>query len=416
MTASAAPLAAPVGWSLSRLFARLDAREVVDGDRRVYLPGALNQADIQRILTLAQFDQILASGLCVAPTVKLVQDDVPVPPAKYTVRARDASFASYIDTCEIFRLFHQGASIVVRDAHRFVPELQRLTWDLAADLGCAVTANVYCSPPQAQGFFPHFDYHDVIVIQLAGSKWWGEFAENADLPLHNNNWRAVEQSVDAAIPGYDAVETSGVDLEVGDVLYVPRGNSHVVRSRSTISLHVTLALQRETLFDVASTVLADVRHVRELRGDRGRRPFGDAAAAAANAISDAGRLRPDALEWELTRRSHQELAETAVQVTTQHFAASELTSSSLLERRRHLLCEVEGSVLRLRHRTLRLPDALDRTLAMTMSGRVVSAEQLAAATGVDVETAMAMLRLLLAEGVITPALHGESDREASSCL
>ena len=44
--------------------------------------------------------------------------------------------------------------------------------ELAAELGHPVQINAYITPPQNQGFAPHYDVHDVFVLQVAGRKRW----------------------------------------------------------------------------------------------------------------------------------------------------------------------------------------------------------------------------------------------------
>lgn len=35
-----------------------------------------------------------------------------------------------------------------------------------------VGTNVYLTPPQSQGFAPHYDDIEAFIIQLEGSKYW----------------------------------------------------------------------------------------------------------------------------------------------------------------------------------------------------------------------------------------------------
>jgi NAD(P)-dependent dehydrogenase (short-subunit alcohol dehydrogenase family) len=43
---------------------------------------------------------------------------------------------------------------------------------LAADLGHPTQVNAYITPPSSRGFSPHYDVHDVFVLQVAGEKHW----------------------------------------------------------------------------------------------------------------------------------------------------------------------------------------------------------------------------------------------------
>ena len=52
------------------------------------------------------------------------------------------------------------------------PKLAALCRAMEKAFSSHFQANVYLSPPNAQGFGTHFDSHDVFVLQVAGSKIW----------------------------------------------------------------------------------------------------------------------------------------------------------------------------------------------------------------------------------------------------
>ena len=65
-----------------------------------------------------------------------------------------------------------GATLVLQALHRTWPPLVEFGARLAAELGHPVQINAYITPPQNQGFAPHYDVHDVFVLQIAGRKRW----------------------------------------------------------------------------------------------------------------------------------------------------------------------------------------------------------------------------------------------------
>ena len=46
---------------------------------------------------------------------------------------------------------------------------------LASDLNAKVGANIYMTPLGSRGLVPHYDDHDVFVIQCEGNKTWQIF-------------------------------------------------------------------------------------------------------------------------------------------------------------------------------------------------------------------------------------------------
>jgi hypothetical protein len=114
------------------------------------------------------------------------------------------------------------------------PKLGRLCRVLASQIGHGFHTNLYLTPPHGQGFFPHWDDHDVFILQVVGSK----------------HWKLEKQR--RAFPGVaDGVESENLELqgeihsftlEQGDVIYIPSGYVHAAECGSDSSLHVTLGL------------------------------------------------------------------------------------------------------------------------------------------------------------------------------
>jgi hypothetical protein len=131
--------------------------------------------------------------------------------------------------------FDAGASLVLSQFDETHPPLQRLCRGLEKLFLHAVQANIYLTPPAAQGFRTHYDTHDVLVLQIEGRKRW-RLWDGAPLlrPTRRTPWRG-----DLSPEG----EPRTVTLDPGDALYIPRGIFHDAASASeAASLHVTLGL------------------------------------------------------------------------------------------------------------------------------------------------------------------------------
>lgn len=143
-----------------------------------------------------------------------------------------------INPVELFRLFDAGATLVVSQFHEMHPPLARFCRGLEKVFLHAVQANIYLTPPGAQGFRTHYDTHDVLVLQVSGRKAWRVW-DDMLMPhaTRNTPW-------DGATHRADPAGAKDVLLEAGDVLYVPRGVAHdaSVQEGSEPSLHVTVGL------------------------------------------------------------------------------------------------------------------------------------------------------------------------------
>ncbi|BAN03547.1 JmjC domain-containing protein [Ilumatobacter coccineus] len=157
----------------------------------------------------------------------MVRDGQPIAAEKYTERARLGGWdlRDVIAPDRVAEQFAAGATVVAQSLHRTHPTVRSFVDDLRADVSHPLQANAYLTPPNSTGLAPHSDRHDVIVLQLEGSKQW-------------------------AVDGLGEFE-----LRPGDVLYVPAGHEHAATSTERSSLHLTIGLLRVTHRAVIERVL-----------------------------------------------------------------------------------------------------------------------------------------------------------------
>ncbi len=370
--------------------------------------GALDGAALSQLLSVDQLEQMLMTLPLVHPLVRVVDKGKRVPVELFTVPSgREPDAVRYIDSSKLFRCFRDGGSIVVRDLHRYWKPLTQLSWDLSRELRCAVTVNAYLSPPNEQAFKPHFDYHDIVVIQLFGRKEWVEFDANAILPLDDNNWRVVRDSVNPALPSQNPQVVATNTLAPGDVLFVPRGGSHAVRSLDTVSLHLTLEIQRWTHYDVVQTLLGKVAASERLRESLCENRNVDVPPTI---LESADRLRqfaedsdPDSVHWLLHRNSHRDLFETPLAIVSQYHHLQDFAIHTKAERLPNMIfsIRVEGAraCLELAERTFAIPLCHAAALERAMSGEPVTAADIEG-PGTNARQAVSLLRTLVGEGVM----------------
>jgi ribosomal protein L16 Arg81 hydroxylase len=175
---------------------------------------------------------ILNAGDCVFPKIKVSRRDDAVPADAFTT---DAGGQRIVDARAVVNLFRDGASFGITGADSHWPPLRSVVDGVHDALLESVHANIYCSPPNLQGFQCHYDLHEVFVLQVEGAKRWRVFRPILEAPIEG--WRRE----DAA----EALQTDpyiDVVLRKGDVLYVPRGHWHYAVAQDSISVHVTLGV------------------------------------------------------------------------------------------------------------------------------------------------------------------------------
>jgi hypothetical protein len=152
----------------------------------------------------------------------------------------------------------EGSTLVLDQLHNREPKLGLLCRLLAQELGHSFQTNLYLTPPNGQGFTPHWDNHDVFILQVVGSKHW----------RIENGRRIFPAKGDTM--GEDGRELQGeldsFTLEQGDLIYIPRGFVHAAECGSEPSLHITLGVIPAFLEDLLQVAIkAAVKRDERLR-------------------------------------------------------------------------------------------------------------------------------------------------------
>uniref|UniRef100_A0A8C2QFD2 Bifunctional lysine-specific demethylase and histidyl-hydroxylase n=2 Tax=Cricetulus griseus TaxID=10029 RepID=A0A8C2QFD2_CRIGR len=148
-------------------------------------------------------------------------------------------------------LYQAGCSLRLLCPQAFSYNVWRFLAVLQLQFGSMAGANVYLTPPNSQGFAPHYDDIEAFVLQLEGRKLWRVYRPrdpSEELPLTSSPNFSQE---DLGEPVLKAV------LEPGDLLYFPRGFIHQAECQDEEhSLHLTLSTyQRNTWGDFLEAVV-----------------------------------------------------------------------------------------------------------------------------------------------------------------
>lgn len=197
----------------------------------------------ESLLSLDEVDRVLTTLDRRYPDVILKNAKAEVSDEDYTVHG-DA-----LDVAKVYQLFGEGATILLAYLDTVVPALTRFARNLESEFSCPFQTNIYLTPALAQGAKPHYDTHDVFVLQVVNSKQWTMYGTPVELPL-------AGQDFDAAVHARGD-PTLEFKLEAGDVAYIPRGLVHDARSGDEISLHITVGILRYTWTDLLLELVSD---------------------------------------------------------------------------------------------------------------------------------------------------------------
>lgn len=380
------------------------------------LPLLTRAADLPRdfddLLSTTDVDELLAERGVRAPFIRvakeggLVARDAYLGPAGF-----GAEMPDQVDSAKVLTQFASGATIVLQGLHRLWPPIIDFVRGMVDDLGHPVQANAYVTPPQNRGFDPHYDVHDVFVLQTAGTKHWTVHEPVHVDPLGTQPWTDHRDAIAVRVqdePVVDAV------LNPGDALYLPRGWIHSARALGETSVHLTIGVAPFTGMDVVRAVVDQLEGVADFRR----------SLPAAVDVTDQSEMVATAtkLVAELTDRLRDHVSELGEEAATRmrsryadrtrpvavrplaSLAAAEQAATIAVRWRHGLVATVrrrDGRVhLVLPDRTVSLPDVCADAIAALHAGLVADAGAL---PGLDAADGEVVIRRLLREAVVVPA-------------
>ncbi|QXG75755.1 cupin domain-containing protein [Modestobacter sp. L9-4] len=209
------------------------------------------------LLDLDAVDELLSTRGLRTPFLRIAKDGAVVDPKRFTSpQGAGAEVADQVSSDAVLRLFAEGSTVVLQGLHRLWPPLIAFANQLAADLGHPTQVNAYVTPPSSRGFSPHYDVHDVFVLQVAGEKHWTIHEPVLTDPLRTHPWTDRPDEVAAAARRPPVIDTV---LRPGDALYLPRGYIHSAVALGEISAHLTIGVHPVTRWGAVESALDLVR-------------------------------------------------------------------------------------------------------------------------------------------------------------
>jgi ribosomal protein L16 Arg81 hydroxylase len=205
--------------------------------------------DHHHITSTRSFDALLPAASTVEGLLEPFRHE---PAALRLVRGKDKKGPdSYrladgtLDVASVRDDFADGYTIVLDGVDQYVRTIGTLARSLEVELNFPTQVNTYMTPSQSSGLVPHYDDHDVLILQIQGSKTWHLYV-GADMPP-----REVQRDKDKAVVLETLPTPTDVHLGAGDVLYVPRGRVHAAETQSEPSIHLTVGIHAPTVLMLA---------------------------------------------------------------------------------------------------------------------------------------------------------------------
>jgi ribosomal protein L16 Arg81 hydroxylase len=299
----------------------------------------LSTRDVERLIT--------ESGIRL-PAFRLVKAGGTVSGYTTDLSWRPSPFTGVAEVHRVLEEFERGATIVLQGLHHNWLPLARYCRHLEAHLGHPVQANAYYTPAGSQGLPVHHDTHEVVSLQVSGSKRWLVYEPVLELPLKNQRYRSA-----LGEPGEPVLD---VTLRAGDTLYLPRGWLHQALTSDDDSLHITVGINVRRWVDEARVELDAAE------GELAFRQTIDAEEPPELPTLDADEVRARArARFVDTRRPilDGQLSELR--------ALAALTADDELERRDTVIADLDGATLAFEGRTLRFPHRVEQELVFLVT-------------------------------------------------
>lgn len=158
-------------------------------------------------------------------------------------KALDREFCKegVLDWDLLFSAYHQGCTIIINQLDQFFPKLQMFATTMTKIFKNGTNLNLYLTPEGAQGLGPHYDKHQVLVLQIEGSKNWKVYQHIQDIYPELGHEDCMEML--PIVPRQDLTTPQHqFQLKAGDLLYLPGGFVHEASTEDDFSLHLSLGI------------------------------------------------------------------------------------------------------------------------------------------------------------------------------
>jgi ribosomal protein L16 Arg81 hydroxylase len=205
-----------------------------------------------------------------AEHLRVTKESAPAPIERWMIDGK-------VDTVRLEECLADGFSIIVTHIEEHVPALGALCQNLSARLLERTYVGAIVTTGAEGAFRVHYDFEDLIILQVEGAKRWQIFGPPVSNPIRG----MAKPPPPEGPPVFDEV------LEPGDFLLVPAGYWHHCQTMSGRSVHLgiffipptgwhaakalTTQLLTEELFRTPFTRIEDASQLAELEADLKKR-------------------------------------------------------------------------------------------------------------------------------------------------
>lgn len=256
------------------------------GKRFTRLPGTPGR--FRDLLSWSEVNGLLQKHRLEPPRLRLVRSGEFAPKASFL--RYEGGRVPFIVPEKLSERLREGYTLIVDAVDDMAGGVMQLAEDFERALHESVQVNMYAGWRELQGFHRHCDTHDVVILQVFGTKYWRVYEGGREHPLKNDIVANDEKP--------EKVVWEGV-LEDGDALYIPRGMWHEASGVGEVTLHLTFGIHQRTGITLMESLTQQLRASVDFRAPLPR--FGTKEERRAR-LAELRRQVIDALDDDLLER------------------------------------------------------------------------------------------------------------------
>jgi hypothetical protein len=204
------------------------------------------------LFAMRDVDSVLRFAHLKYPDLQLTHKDQHASPLAISEGMQAASLPDdgVPDVTHLYGAYAQGGMMFVHALQEHWEPIAALCRNLEQAFHHPVNADLYLVHRDSPGFRPHYHTYDDFVLQLEEVERWHTYDYTPQRALHPSNQPLPEDNLPP--PAHE------VDLQPGDLLYIPRGCVHYAMAPECSSLHLVLSIHAFTWADLFCSALASV--------------------------------------------------------------------------------------------------------------------------------------------------------------
>lgn len=194
------------------------------------------------LLSIEDLDKLLHYHRPKGKNLRVVNNQQPMNPSMY--ENQDGS----LNLSQLYKAYADGYSIIVNEIQLFWDPIKSFIQNMRLFMSHNVIGNMYLTPANEKALSPHYDAHDVFVLQVSGEKNWILYDdENFKTPLLKSFQPIFQREY--------LTGAREITLKAGDMMYIPRGVPHEAYTTNESSLHITLGVYSTQWIDLITKSL-----------------------------------------------------------------------------------------------------------------------------------------------------------------